>query len=505
MSALAHTLLTAARCGGALPPLVVLASLGPVAAQTLPSPPPIRPAPVAPVQSAPVPAPQQAPPRPPAALTVRQGASVTVDADKAQLILLPGPSKTVFVANPDIADIQVPTPAAFLIYGKKPGETTVFAITEAGDTISYSVRVTRPAGEIASAVRAAVPNARVNVAMAPEGVTISGSVDSPRDAERLKAAARQFLGDKENINFEVSVTAATQVTLRVRVAEVSRNVDKELGVNWSGLFSSGTLAVGLLTGRTPLTTSFGQFVASGSSSTFGSIGAQVTGNGGKVNVASLVDALDQQGLATILAEPTLTAVSGETAKFLAGGEYPIPVPQGNQTVTIDYKRYGVGVDFTPIVLDGNRISIKVHPVVSALTTVGQLVLDGVAVPALTTREAETTVELGSGESFAIAGLFQNDSSNQISAFPWLADVPILGALFRSTSFLRNESELVIIVTPYLVRPVAKSGDLQLPTQGVRYSSDLERILKGRLTAAAQAATRAGGEPRLHGAAGFMVE
>lgn len=512
MNALAHTLLTAARRGGAPPPLAMLAllaSLGPVTAQTPsptppspPSPPTIQPVPVAPVQSAPA----RAAAGPPVALTVRQGMAVAVDVDKAQLILLPGPSKTVFVANPEIADIQVPTPAAFLIYGKKAGETTVFAITEAGDTISYGVRVTRPAGTIASAVRAAVPNARVNVAMAPEGVTISGSVDSPRDAERLKAAARQFLGDKENINFQVAVTGATQVTLRVRVAEVSRNVDKELGVNWNGLFSSGTLAVGLLTGRTPLTTSFGQFVPSGSSSTFGSIGAQVTANGGKVNVASLVDALDQQGLATILAEPTLTAVSGETAKFLAGGEYPIPVPQGNQTVTIDYKQYGISVEFTPTVLDANRISIKVHPVVSALTTVGELVLDGVSVPALTTREAETTVELGSGESFAIAGLFQNNSSNQISSLPGLGDVPILGALFRSSSFLRNESELVIIVTPYLVHPVAKPGDLQLPTQGVRYSSDLERILKGRLTAAAaQAATRAGGEPRLQGAAGFMVE
>ena len=303
------------------------------------------------------------------------------------------------------------------------------------------------------------------------------------------------------------MNAATQVTLKVRVAEVSRNIDKQYGVNWDGILSNGKLAVGLFTGRTALDTA-GKFIAPTSSETFGSVGLGYT-NGKNVNIAAVIDALDQSGLATILAEPTLTAVSGETANFLAGGEYPIPVPQGNQIVTIDYKRYGISVDFTPTVLDGNRISVKVRPEVSALTSVGAVTIDNIAVPALTVRRAETTVELGSGESFAIAGLFQNDASNQIKELPWLGDVPILGALFRSTSFQRNESELVIIVTPYIVKPASRSVDLQSPIEGLRYSSDIERILLGRLTAAeARKSTlpiKPASEPRLHGASGFMLE
>jgi pilus assembly protein CpaC len=440
----------------------------------------------------------------------RQNIPLAIEADQARLVQTSDPIKTVFVANPDIADVQVPTSTSFLIYGKKPGTTTVFAITGSGVSTSYTVRISRPASGIAAAIHGAVPGARIVVSSTPQGVTISGSVDTPRNAEQLKAAARQYLGDKETINFDVTVAAATQVTLRVRVAEVARNVDKELGVNWDALFNSGTVAVGLLTGRAPVA-AFGSFIPSNDSTTYGSFGAGY--RSGNVNVSALVDALDQEGLATILAEPSLTAISGETANFLAGGEYPIPVPQGNQVVTIDYKRFGVSVDFTPTVLDGNRISIKVRPEVSELTSIGEVTIDGTTVPALTIRRAETTVELGSGESFAIAGLFQNNGSNQIRGLPFLANIPILGALFRSSSFQRNESELVIIVTPFIVRPAAAQSDLHLPTDGLEYSSDIERILLGRLTAAPRPVAEPAGSsstvsappPRLLGPAGFMLE
>lgn len=429
---------------------------------------------------------------------IRQSTPLAIDVDKAQLIQLSEPAKTVFVASTEIADVQVPTPTTFLVYGKKPGTTTVFAISETGTTTSYTVRVSRPAGDVAAVLHSAVPNARIRVSGAPDGVTISGSVNSPLDAERLKAAASQYLGDKETINFAVAVNAATQVTLRVRVAEVSRTVEKQLGVNWSALGNIGSIGKAF--------PALSLNVNSNST-----VGTSPKGNplnlGGNVN--GVIDALDQEGLATILAEPTLTAISGETANFLAGGEYPIPVPQGVQIVTIDYKRYGVSLNFTPTVLDGNRISIKVRPEVSALTTAGELVLDGVAVPALTVQRAETTVELASGESFAIAGLFQNNASNQIQSLPWLADAPILGALFRSTAFQRNESELVIIVTPYIVNPVARSTDLALPTDGVQYPSDIERILEGRLMATQTPMPASPGitttQPRLRGAAGFMLE
>jgi pilus assembly protein CpaC len=450
--------------------------------------------------------PATAPPAPPRT-GIRTSPPMSMDADTAQLIQLPDPAKTVFVANPEIADIQVANPTSVLVYGKKAGTTTVFAISEAGITTSYSIRVTRPTSELLAALRREVSSARVTVTPAPGGVTISGQVGSPRDAEKLRAIAKQFVGDKEVVNFEVTTDAVTQVTLRVRIAEVSRTVDRALGFNLGALLNNGSIAIGVLTGRAPVT-AFGSFIRSTGAGTYGSVGFGV--NSGKVNVSALIDALDQEGLATILAEPNLTASSGETANFLAGGEFPIPIPQGNQTVTVEYKRYGISVDFTPTVLDANRISIKVRPEVSQLTTVGDLQLNGVSIPALTVRRVETTVELGSGESFAIAGLFQNNGQNQLQALPGLGDIPILGALFRSTSFQRNESELVIIVTPVLVRPVARVADLHVPTEGIHFSSDIERILMGRLTAAnppgaGQASALAQPAPRMRGAAGFMLE
>jgi pilus assembly protein CpaC len=427
---------------------------------------------------------------------IHQSTPLAVEADQAQVIQLAEPAKTVFVANPDIADVQVPTPTSFLVYGKKPGITSVFAISESGTTTSFTVRVSRPAGEIAGAVHSAVPNAKVRVTGTPEGVTISGSVDSPRDAERVKAAARQFLGDKETINFDVAVNMATQVTLQVQVAEVSRTVNKELGVSWTALGNIGTI------GKFPV---FPALTLNANSST-----ATPTGNANNPlnlggNFGALINALDQQGLATILAAPTLTAISGETANFLAGGEFPIPVPQGNQVTTIQYKNFGVTLAFTPTVLDGNRISIKVHPEVSELSSAGAITLDNISVPALTVRRAETTIELASGESFAIAGLFQNNATNNISSIPWLNDIPILGALFRSTTFQRNESELVIVVTQYIVRPTERTTDLHLPTDGLVFSSDIERMLLGRLASAPVSPGSSTTAPHLHGAAGFMLE
>jgi pilus assembly protein CpaC len=444
--------------------------------------------------------PGTSPAQSPAKPEIRQSTPIAIETDKAQLIQLSEPARTVFVANPEIADVQVPTSTSFLVYGKKPGATTAFTISDTGVTTSYTVRVTRSAGEIAAAVRDAVPNAPIGVSAASNGITVSGSVNSPRDAERVKAAAKQSASEKDSINLNMGISSPTQVTLRVRIAEVSRTVSKQLGVNWSALANIGTIgklaafpALGLNVNANP------------------TVGIAPPGNllnlGGNAN--AIITALNQEGLATILAEPYLTAVSGETASFLAGGEYPIPVPQGLQVVTIEYKRFGISLDFTPTVLDGNRISIKVRPEVSQLSTVGQLTLDGVSVPALTVRRAETTVELGSGESFVIAGLYQNNGSNQIQGIPGVADVPVLGALFRSTSFQRNESELVIIVTPYIVRPVARPSDLHLPTEGLRYSSDIERILLGRLaTTAAQTRAAPVGistQPRLRGDAGFMQE
>jgi len=445
-----------------------------------------------------------------------------VDVDGAQVVDLGEPAASVFVANPAVADVQVPgAPNAgkLVVFGRKAGYTTVFAFARSGRVSNYAVTVRRPTAQIAAALREAVPSAHIEISSAPNGVTVSGAVDSPRDAERLKAAAKEFLGAKDTLNFNVSVRAATQVNLRVRVAEITRSADKEFGFNWSAISNTGSMAFGLLTGRSPVSTmtnattgqvtsNFGNF--SPSPSNYDSLGVGYQNKSGSVNVSSLIDALATEGLVTVLAEPNLTAISGESASFLAGGEFPVPVPQGLQQITIEWKKYGVSVDFTPVVLDANRLSIKVRPEVSELTSVGSVVISGTTIPGLAVRRAETTVELASGQSFAIAGLFQNNSSNQIERFPWLGDIPVLGALFRSSSFQHNESELVIIVTPYIVQPVAQASELHLPTDGVVLASDFERVVLGRFTTRSPqtqvlVTPPSAASPHLQGDAGFMLE
>jgi pilus assembly protein CpaC len=268
-----------------------------------------------------------------------------------------------------------------------------------------------------------------------------------------------------------------QVTLKVRIAEVNRSLLKQVGVNLFSTDPTSGFQFGIGQGD-------GTAINGGGSSPF-SVGALLSGGttigaAGKLfglDLAGAIDLAEKDGLVSILAEPNLTALSGETASFLAGGEFPIPVPQGANMVTIEYKQYGVGLAFTPIVLADGRISMRVRPEVSELSTEGAVKLDDFVIPALTTRRAETTVELGSGQSFMIAGLLRNSNTNDIKKAPFLGDVPILGALFRSTSFRRSETELVIIVTPYLVRPV--SSQLAMPTNGYRAPSDTQQVLEGQ--------------------------
>ncbi len=441
---------------------------------------------------------------------------VLLDVDKAVTVDLTQPATTVFIANPEIADIQVPAGANathVIVFGKKPGATTLYAMGANGVLASFSIEVGRPAETIAAAIKKIVPSADIQVSSAPNGITVSGTAHSPDDVQQIKSIARQYVGEKESVNLDVAVQGSTQVTLRVRVVEVSRDVDKNFGFNWDGIFNSGTIAIGLLQGRIPTQVTTDpttgvqtrSFVAANPADAFGSVG--VGFHDGRTDVAGLIDALQMEGLVTVLAEPNLTAISGETATFLAGGEFPVPIAQALQQITIEWKRFGVSVDFAPVVLSGNRISVKVRPEVSELTDTGSVTVNNFKIPGLAVRRAETTVELGSGQSFAIAGLFQNNVTSALSQLPGIGDLPILGALFRSSRFQRHESELVIIVTPYIVTPADNRGALHDPTEGVVFSNDLERILLGRLTAG-----RSGKDeplpadaPHLSGPAGFMLE
>jgi pilus assembly protein CpaC len=275
----------------------------------------------------------------------------------------------------------------------------------------------------------------------------------------------------------LSVATPLQVNLKVRIAEVNRSLTKSIGVH---LFSSEPkrgFKFGICQGSGGSTSGPGSSPFDVSSLLSGGTTLGAAGKLFGLDLAGAIDLAAKDGLVTILAEPNLTALSGETASFLAGGEFPIPVSQGNQSVTIEYKQYGVSLAFTPIVLADGRISMRVRPEVSELSDAGALKLGGFNVPALTTRRAETTVELGSGQSFMLAGLLRNSNTNSIDKAPFLGDLPILGALFRSTKYRRQETELVIIVTPYLVRPV--SNQLALPTNGYRAPTAAQQYWEGQ--------------------------
>ena len=440
---------------------------------------------------------------------------IQIEANTARAIPIEGSAGEIFVSNPEIADVQSNTPHTLYLFGKKPGDASVFVADSEGRMLAtINVRVTHAMSRLNEVMRVLDPDGRVRVESVPGALILSGSVASPALAANVQHAAESFLGDpsRERVINRMSVTAPTQVSLRVRVAEVSRTVTQNLGINWNSAFNFGNFTLGLSQGRDivdetgALTGVANSLIAAptGTDGTPGSIGGSF--RKGKSSLNSVVDALAREGLVTILAEPNLTALSGETASFLAGGEFPIPISQQNNALTIEFKQFGVSLAFTPTVLEDGRISLKVRPEVSDINRNLGITLAAVTVPGISTRRAETTVELGSGQSFAIGGLLQNSTASELGKTPGVGDLPVLGPLFRSTRFQRNESELVILVTPILVRPVS-SGALPLPTDGLEAPSQLDRLLDQRLTQVrASSGPLAGGtNARLVGPSGFIVE
>jgi pilus assembly protein CpaC len=442
-----------------------------------------------------------------------QTREIRIAVSTGQLIQLPRPAKNVFIADPNIADLQVPSPQGVFVYGKKAGITSFYALDDAGRVIlNANIVVTYNVGDLQRLVQQEAPNAAIRVESSPSGIVLSGVVPNAEIADRVSSAAGRYLGDKDTLINNLKISGAQQVNLRVRVAEVDRQVTKELGFNWDTFVSAGSFTFGFATGRPIVDTVNGLLTRAPSPNNVTAVPGALFGNltTKRANASGLIDALADQGLVTILAEPNLTTVSGQPASFLAGGEFPIPVSQSGSTagaITIEFKPFGVSLDFVPTVLANDHISIKVRPEVSQLSNQGAITTGGVTVPALTVRRAQTTVELGSGDSFAIAGLIQNNSVQDLSKFPALGDVPVIGALFRSQSFQRNESELVIIVTPYVVRPAGATA-FRAPTDGFQPASDLEQIFLQHFNAISPAGTADSaigitGE-RLRGDAGFIT-
>jgi pilus assembly protein CpaC len=327
-----------------------------------------------------------------------------------------------------------------------------------------------------------VPDGAVDVKAVDESLVLSGHVDTPGEAEEARRVARNFVSDDKQLINHISIDAPNQVNLRVRIAEVQHNVVKQLGINWDTIGEFGKMTLGLATGS-PVAPVLDTFITRnvGPGGTTNSLFGGFDTN--RINIDTVIDLLDQNGFVNILAEPNLTTTSGETASFLAGGEFPIPVPQPGSggsapTITVSYKPFGVALAFTPVLLAGGRISIRVRPEVSQITTNGQVQINGFSIPALTTRRAETTIELGSGQTFAIGGLLQNNINDTVNKVPGLNELPILGALFRSTAFQRNETELVILVTPYLVRPVSDQR-LATPRDGFVPPNDYDMYMRNR--------------------------
>ncbi|MCP4328754.1 MAG: type II and III secretion system protein family protein [Alphaproteobacteria bacterium] len=403
-----------------------------------------------------------------------QGKVLNLDIRKGTLIRLDEPVSTVFLADPAIADIQVKTPTLIYVYAKRIGETVLYGLTEDERVVlSRIVRVTHNLSRLRSALDQFLPGTTVRATSLDGALVLDGHVGTPGESEDLRRIAASFVGKGSIIN-RVIVTGANQVHLKVKIAEVSREVVKRLGINWESIINTGAgFLFGIATGREFLTLG-NAFLRDETSDT---VVASFTDSNVDINV--LIDALDNEGLISVLAQPNLTAMSGETATFLAGGEFPIPVQQDEGAVTIEFKEFGVSLAFTPTIIAPERINLRVSPEVSQLSAAGAVEANNFAIPALTTRRAQTTVELGSGQSFAIAGLLQNNVVENIRKFPGLGDVPVLGRLFRSEEFNRNETELIILVTPYIVHPISDKN-VALPTDGFVAPSDKSRVLHGKL-------------------------
>ncbi|MCB2009100.1 MAG: type II and III secretion system protein family protein [Geminicoccaceae bacterium] len=425
-----------------------------------------------------------------------------------RIFQLETPASAVFVADPTIADVQAHSPSLFYVFGKKTGKTTIYAVDDAESVIfQKDIIVTHSVGRLSEVLGQALPGADVRVTSLDSGIVLTGFVTKPVEARDAEDLARRFLGEGEIVLNRLEIRGSNQVNVRVRVAEIARDADKALGIHWDAAGQFGDMTFNLLTGRSFLTDNRTNFIRS--SDQAGEAGTFLGGfNSDDVAIDGIIDALEREGLVAVLAEPNLTALSGETASFLAGGEFPVPVGRDQDEVQIEFKEFGVRLAFTPTVLGNDRISLRVKPEVSDLDFANAIELVGTLIPALRTRRAETTVELGSGQSFAIGGLISNSTQNNLQKMPGLGDLPVLGPLFRSTSFQRSESELVIIVTPYLVRPV-RENELRDPTEQYRAATDLQRIIEGRLTKPSVApgaeapAMSAGG--RLIGPAGFLLD
>jgi pilus assembly protein CpaC len=392
--------------------------------------------------------------------------------------------KRVSIADPKTADFVLTSPYEIYITGKAAGTTTLTLWQDKAGCRVYNLDVSFDISQLKKRLHESLPQETdLSVTATNNALTLSGRVSSASNLSQVTALASAYAPEGK-INNLVEVRGVQQVMLEVRVAEMQKSLSRRLGINFGYITDSGKFGISKLAGLTELAKSGdanlgGPLDAPFSTSVSSSVNALLRFNAGGYTWTGFIDALKSDGLIKVLAEPTLIALSGQEASFLAGGEFPVPVPQGLGTVAIDYKQFGVQLKFTPIVLSDNRININVAPAVSELDFSNAVQFSGFVVPGLTTRQAQTVVELGDGQSFAIAGLLRETARDTMDRYPLLGDIPVLGTLFRSRQFQKNETELVIIVTPHLVKPLDMARQ-SLPTDYYTEPNDFDFYLLGRM-------------------------
>ena len=440
--------------------------------------------------------------------------SAVLSVSKAAVITLPADARDVIVSDPEIAKAILRTTRQMVLIGAKVGQTNIFVFDDGGQQIlNLELRVEYDLRPLEAMLAARFPSAKVKVESILGEFVLSGAAANPSEAAAIEDVAKRYLTssivaaggqaslDTVTVANQLSVAAEDQVMLKVRIAEMRRSVAKQFGVDTA---VAGKLIGGVSTGTSAISIA-NSFGVNGSA--LGGLSGALTAANSDTSISALVKAFERHGVMRTLAEPVLTAVTGETASFLAGGEYPVPTDiddQGNVSYT--YREYGVALEFTPVVLDEGRISLRISTEVSELTSEGALTGASITIPGVSKRRANTTVEMPSGGSMAMAGLLQQRDQATNAGLPGVKNIPIIGQLFSSTDFLRNESELVIIVTPYLVRP-GKEADFRLPTDGFAPASDSDIFLMGRLHSAygAGGSSAAAARDALRAPLGFIID
>lgn len=424
---------------------------------------------------------------------VKKGAAASLDVPMNRAVVVESdvPFAELSIANPGIADISSLSDRTIYVLGKSPGLTTLTLLDDSGRLITnVDVRVAADVTEFKERLRQILPGEKIEVRTANDGIVLSGTVSSSQRLQRALDLAERYA--PERVSNLMTVGGVHQVMLKVRFAEMQRSVSKSLSSSWG--FNGGTSTglnggTGTLNNQTSLTNALAGNIPVTNTNT----GAVLFGfNVGSVQVGLLIEALEQKGVVRTLAEPNLTALSGQEAKFLAGGEYPVPVAQDNQTITVEFKPFGIELNFIPRVVDKDIINLELTAAVSAIDTSNGININGFQIDAFSRRETSTTVEMRDGESFAIAGLIEDEFLDNADQMPWLGDVPVLGALFRSASYQRSQTELVIIITAHLVTPT-RGEALALPTDRVKPPSERDLFLFGQTAQTGQVSRGAASE------------